>query len=110
MNCKVIYRALDFLPVPKFADMPDQQIRLKSIRMIIIDPAAFLKGQIVPAPVIIVLIDNRYLFTEGFLQPVGEGGFSGAGAAGDSDKKRFPHSDSPLSFCQHNPYYLSLQD
>ena len=100
----VVHRAFHGLAVPQFADMVDQHISLKGIGMVIVDFLPFLKGQLVPALVIIVIVDHGDLVPEGFLQPVGECGFSGACPACDPDENGFSHETVSFSFFLSQPY------
>ena len=53
--------------------MVDEEVRLKSIRVIVVYKLALFKRDIVMTLVVVVIIYDGYLVTELGLEPVGEG-------------------------------------
>ena len=66
----IIDRTLNALTVAKLSDMLNQQIRLKCIRMVIIQLLALLKRNIIMLLVVVVMIDNGNVISEAVTQPV----------------------------------------
>ena len=69
----IIYRAFDAFAVSQSAQMVDEEVRLKSIRVIVVYKLALLKRDIIMTLVLVVIIDDSYLVTEFRFKSVGEG-------------------------------------
>ena len=69
----VIDRTFDAFAVSQSAQMVDEEVRLKSIRVIVVYKLALFKRDIVMTLVVVVIIYDGYLVTELGLEPVGEG-------------------------------------
>ena len=81
-----IDRALDGAACLQFFQMLNQQIRIKGGGVVIIDSGALLRRLAVLPLIVAVVSDDGDLRAEMLLQMAGEGGFAGAGAAGNADK------------------------
>ena len=78
----VVHRAVDGAACLQLLQMVDQQSVVKSVRVVVVQLAALLKGQLVVALVIAVVGDQAYfILAKTLLQPQSKGGLSAAGAA-----------------------------
>ena len=83
---KGIHRALNAVASLQLLQVLNQQIGIKGIGMVIIYPCPFFIGLAYLAFIVIIVADDRDLRAEMLFQVPGQGGFAGAGAAGDADK------------------------
>ena len=83
---KGIHRALNAVASLQLLQVLNQQIGIKGIGMVIIYPCPFFIGLAHLAFIVIIVADDRDLRAEMLFQVPGQGGFAGAGAAGDADK------------------------
>ena len=78
----VVHRAVDGAACLQLLQMVDQQSVVKSVRMVVVQLAALLKGQLVVALVIAVVGDQaHFILAKTLLQPQSKGGLAAAGAA-----------------------------
>src|SRR3954462_13959076 len=89
MPGKVVLRHLDRPSGPKLVKMPDQQIRLQRIGMIVVEGGPLFQAQIVPVPVIAVVFEHSDLVVaDAFDDAADDGRLPRAGTARDSDDER----------------------
>lgn len=82
----IVNRAVDGIACLQFLEMLNEKIVVKSIRMVVVQLAAFLKGQLVVALVVAVVRDETHLvLAKTILQPESQRGFSAARAACNAD-------------------------
>ncbi|MNI09340.1 hypothetical protein D3C73_624090 [compost metagenome] len=88
MNGKIIDRGIGCLSGLEAIQMPDQQLVVKSKRMIIINPSAFFKAEVRVVFIIVILRYERHFICS---QTVNDGAryrrFAGAGPAGDTNNE-----------------------
>ena len=85
MTAVIVHRTFDAFPVSEFFQMLHEKIRLKCIRMIVVEFFTLLKRQVIMAFIIIVVVQHRNLIAETMLSPVCKGRFSGTGPSRNSN-------------------------
>ena len=93
MDRKIVDRPVDTLPHRQAAHMLDHQIRIKGIRMVIIQFFSFLKRDFIVLLVIKIMADDCYFFAEFFFNSVYHRAFATARSARDSNYDYIVHHD-----------------
>lgn len=97
----VVHRAVDGAACLQLLQMVDQQSVVKSIRVVVVQLAALLKGQLVVALVIAVVGDQaHFILAKTLLQPQSKGGLAAAGAACNANMIRLFIGVPPASSCR----------
>lgn len=81
----IIHRAVDRLSRLQLFQVPDHQIRVEGVGMVVILLAALLKGAVLPL-VVVVVVHHGDVVAEPGHQVLGEGGLAAAGTSGDADE------------------------
>ena len=81
----IIHRAVDCLSRLQLFQVPDHQIRVEGVGMVVILLAALLKGAVLPL-VVVVVVHHGDVVAEPGHQMLGEGGLAAAGTSGDADE------------------------
>lgn len=72
----VVGWTVDCLPVFQFVEMLKKQLRLKCIRVVVVQLFALLKWHIVVGAVVVVVVKHGHLITKCVFQAVCKSGFS----------------------------------
>ena len=96
MDRKIVDRPVDTLPHRQAAHMLDHQIRIKGIRMVIIQFFSFLKRDFIVLLVIKIVAQHGDLIAEFVLDLLDQGTLAGTGSARDTDNNDVFHILSPF--------------
>ncbi len=96
MGGKIVDRGFDGLSGNQGLELGDEQVVVEGFWGVVIEQFAFLVGEVVVPLVVVVVVDDPDLAVESFDEGVGEGGFAGAGATGDTDNEGF-HEAMPIN-------------
>lgn len=90
-------RAADGAALFQLLQMLDEQLRIKGGGVVIIYLGPFFQSLAVLTLIVIVMADDGDFRAEMLFQMPGEGGFAGAGTAGDTDQDG-THEEPPISY------------
>lgn len=102
MGCEVIHRHLYGPARPQFLQMADQEVRLKRVRMVVVDMDAIFRGDVAAIPVVGIVLDDGDVVWAQVADDAGYyGGLAGSGASGNAyDDRRRAQPPRPLATCR----------
>ena len=96
----VVHRHADALAGAQLLQVLHHQVGVKAVRVVVVELAAFLVGQLVVALVVAVVVDDAdFLLAKMLPQPPRQGGLAAAGAAGDADHDGVHVPSASSLFC-----------
>ena len=105
MYRKIVDQSFDTLARRQTAYMLDHQIRIKRVRVVVIQLFSFLKRDFIVLLIIKIVAQHGDFIAEFLFDFLDQGAFAGACAACNPDDNDIFHNASPLSCCDMAPPY-----
>ena len=99
MDGVVVDGAADRLPPPEGLDVPDHQLGLEGVWVVVVELGPLLVGHVAVGLVVVVVVEDAHVPLELGLEPFGQGGLAGAGPPGDADDHSVHYTSPPFPFC-----------